>query len=150
MATHKFVPVLLVVVLLYTGCTATYNFINARSMKNGLTELFQGKEIHIPLKSCKKMGKISRTGYCFTKASEKELEILIKTFDLQEEGLSGFMPLTSEEGCGTAMKGYTLYASQGNRPENLRLGPGTAFDFLYVYISPKSPVSCIQASFSFG
>ena len=154
MTSHRFIPVLVVATVLLTGCSAAFNFFNARGMKNDLTKLFEMREISAPLQKCK-MIKNSRMGYCSTEASEEELEQMIQAFDL-EEVTSPPPIMTSEDffaGCGSVVpgtQGNRMYASYGNRPENLRLAPGKAFDVLLLYISSVESVHCIQTSISFG
>lgn len=154
MAFSRFIPALLAATVLLTGCSAAFGFFTARSMKGDLEELFQMREVSVPLQSCKMINN-SRMGYCLTEASEGDLETLIKAFELQE--VTSPPPIiTSKDffaGCGGVLpgtQGNKMYASYGNRPESLRLAPGKAFDSLLLYISSNNQVSCIQISVAFG
>jgi hypothetical protein len=145
----RYIAPLLAALLLLTGCSVVFDIVNKRGLKSDLNAFFQEKGLSVPLKSCK-MVQGSRSGYCFTSAGEQELQELIQVFNLQPENLTGLKPMDFARGCGSAMKADRLYISWGNRPENLRIGPGKAFDYLYVSTSTKNTKSCIQTSFSFG
>lgn len=147
---------LCLVLFLPTGC----NQINRAGLSGDLKVLFESHGVEISNTSCQMIDN-SRTGYCSGNLTVKDTLNLIKKMQLDrfdnypvEAGKFNISISELNKGC-RSLKGFEddkniVIYWKSERPEQLRLNSGVAFEYLLLFQKLDGRRSCIQLSYSYG
>ncbi len=147
---------LCLVIFLLTGCDQ----INRAGLSGDLKVLFESHGVEMSNTNCQMIDN-SRTGYCSGNLTETDTFNLIKKMQLNRFGkypveASKFNISISElnKGCRSLEgleddKNINIYW-KSERPKQLRLNSGVAFEYLLLFQKRDGRGSCVQLSYSYG
>jgi len=153
-----FILGLLLTVLM--GCETIWNYGNKWALKKDIVELFKKNGVVIKDPVCNMVG-TSRDATCEFYASVDQVSSLARSLNLKEvEGEGGSMANLllkvpeSKVGCLICrsfknVSKIRVYMS-GQRPIELRLKSGAAFEYLILFQDLDTDKVCVQVSYSYG